>query len=108
MGRKGLGERQEWAKEVERLGTEILLNAIDRDGKGQGYDLDVIEEVVQAVKIPVIAQGGVGEWHRPGGIEKPVPVPSLRRIFFSTLRGAFTTQRPCDHGLNVRSLKWKQ
>lgn len=52
-----------WAKEVEKLGAgEILLNAIDRDGARTGYDLDLIASVADAVKIPVIALGGVGEW----------------------------------------------
>ena len=37
---------------------EILLSSIDRDGTMQGYDLDLIREVSQAVDIPVIASGG--------------------------------------------------
>lgn len=51
----------EWAKKVESLGAgEILLNSIDRDGSKQGYDLELIQKVVNAVGIPVIACGGVG------------------------------------------------
>lgn len=47
------------AKHVESLGAgEILLQSIERDGTMQGYDLDVIREVSQAVSIPVIASGG--------------------------------------------------
>lgn len=54
----------EWAKEAESRGAgEILLNSIDRDGRGNGYDLDLIRAVVEAVNIPVIACGGVGEWN---------------------------------------------
>lgn len=50
-----------WAKEVEELGAgEIFLNSIDRDGSKKGYDLDLIRSVSEAVKIPVIACGGVG------------------------------------------------
>lgn len=50
-----------WAKEVESLGAgEIFLNAVDRDGSKTGYDLKLIENVAQAVHIPVIACGGVG------------------------------------------------
>jgi imidazoleglycerol phosphate synthase cyclase subunit len=51
----------EWALECERLGAgEILLNSIDRDGAGGGYDLELIESVCEAVSIPVIACGGAG------------------------------------------------
>lgn len=53
----------EWASECERLGAgEILINSIDRDGVGTGYDLALIGEVTGAVSIPVIACGGVGRY----------------------------------------------
>ena len=48
-----------WAKEVEERGAgEILLTSIDREGTGNGYDLDLIREMSDAVSIPVIAHGG--------------------------------------------------
>ncbi|MEQ8667397.1 MAG: HisA/HisF-related TIM barrel protein [Rhodospirillales bacterium] len=51
----------EWAKRAEKLGAgEIFLNAVDRDGKASGFDVDVIQSVVDAVSIPVIACGGAG------------------------------------------------
>lgn len=51
----------QWAKEVEALGAgEIFLNAVDRDGLKQGYDLELIQSVSSAINIPVIACGGVG------------------------------------------------
>ena len=50
-----------WATRLEVLGAgEILLTSIDRDGTMEGYDLQLIREVAQAVKIPVIASGGAG------------------------------------------------
>lgn len=50
-----------WAKEVERLGAgEIFLNSIDRDGVQEGYDTEIIQKIVEAVNIPVIACGGAG------------------------------------------------
>lgn len=53
----------EWAKMAEERGAgEILINSIDRDGTGTGYDIELIDSVSRAVKIPVIACGGVGEW----------------------------------------------
>lgn len=49
------------AKAVEAMGAgEILLNAIDNDGKGQGFDLHLVESVSRAVTIPVIASSGAG------------------------------------------------
>jgi cyclase len=51
----------EYAKKVEAAGAgEILLCNIDREGTGQGYDLDLIHNVVSAVNIPVVASGGAG------------------------------------------------
>lgn len=48
-----------WAKEVEDRGAgEIIVTSIDRDGMMTGYDLPLIEAVVNAVNIPVIASGG--------------------------------------------------
>ena len=54
---------QKWAKKVEGLGAgEILLNSIDRDGTKKGYDIDLIQEVVDNVNIPVNVCGGVGNY----------------------------------------------
>lgn len=53
----------DWAREVEDRGAgEILLTSIERDGTMQGYDLDLIQTVVNSVKIPVIASGGAGSY----------------------------------------------
>lgn len=52
-----------WAKEVERLGAgEILIQSIDHDGTGEGYNLDLIQKVSNAVRVPVIACSGVGKF----------------------------------------------
>lgn len=51
----------EWAKKGESLGAgEILLTSMDRDGMKNGYDLDLLRTISRAVRIPVIASGGVG------------------------------------------------
>ena len=62
----------EWAREVEQRGAgEIFLTSIDRDGAGTGYDIALLRKVVDAVSIPVIASGGVGEFqHLTDGIEQ--------------------------------------
>jgi cyclase len=51
----------EWAKQVESLGAgEILLTSMDRDGTGKGFDLELLRRICGAVRLPVIASGGVG------------------------------------------------
>ncbi|KAI3456908.1 hypothetical protein Pfo_013571 [Paulownia fortunei] len=51
----------ELAKAVEELGAgEILLNCIDCDGQGQGFDIDLIKLISDAASIPVIASSGAG------------------------------------------------
>lgn len=52
----------ELAQAVEELGAgEILLNCIDCDGQGQGFDIDLVKLVSEAVSIPVIASSGAGD-----------------------------------------------
>mgnify|MGYP000382143167 CR=1 FL=1 len=52
----------EWVKKIEELGAgEICLNSIDTDGVKGGYDIDMLNAVCDAVKIPVIASGGCGK-----------------------------------------------
>jgi cyclase len=51
----------EWAKMMVQYGAgEILLTSMDHDGQQQGYDLALTAAVSEAVPIPVIASGGVG------------------------------------------------
>ncbi|MFO1197776.1 MAG: imidazole glycerol phosphate synthase subunit HisF [Burkholderiaceae bacterium] len=61
-GRKPTGlDAIDWARRVERLGAgEILLTSMDRDGTRQGFDLELTRAISDAVPIPVIASGGVG------------------------------------------------
>lgn len=61
-GRKNTGlDAVEWAQTVAKLGAgEILLTSMDRDGTKIGFDLAITRAVSDAVSIPVIASGGVG------------------------------------------------
>lgn len=50
-----------WCQQVAALGAgEILLTSMDRDGTGRGFDIDLLRAVCGAVRVPVIASGGVG------------------------------------------------
>ena len=62
---------EDWARQAEDLGAgEILLQSIDRDGTGRGYDTELIRIVSSTVSIPVIACSGVGRYeHYSDGIK---------------------------------------
>src|SRR5690242_15423102 len=62
-GRKATGlDAVAWAEQLTALGAgEILLTSMERDGTKQGYDLALTRAIADAVSVPVIASGGVGE-----------------------------------------------
>jgi imidazole glycerol-phosphate synthase subunit HisF len=50
-----------WAQEAVALGAgELLVTSMDRDGTQDGYDLELLRELVERVPVPVIASGGAG------------------------------------------------
>jgi cyclase len=61
-GRRNTGiDAVGWCRRAAELGAgEILLTSMDRDGTGLGFDLDLLARVCGAVRVPVIASGGVG------------------------------------------------
>ncbi len=96
----------EWAREVESLGAgEILLTSIDLDGTMKGYDLDLVAAVTSAVRIPVIASGGAGNYqHMLDAVQKA----GVRAIAAASIFH-FTQQTPLEakfflseHGLPMR------
>lgn len=72
-GRKGTGiDAIEWAIKMVYYGAgEILLTSMDRDGTKIGFDLELTRTVSEAVSVPVIASGGVGELaHLADGVKE--------------------------------------
>ena len=63
-GREETGiEVVSWAQKVQDLGAgEILITSVDRDGTGEGYDLELLKLVTEAVSIPVVSNGGAGNF----------------------------------------------
>ncbi len=61
-GRRGTGiDAVDWARQVASLGAgEILLTSMDHDGTGEGFDLAMLRAVRAAVRLPIVASGGVG------------------------------------------------
>lgn len=95
-----------WAKRVEALGAgEIFLTAMDRDGTKEGYDLKLIRRVAEAVTIPVIASGGVGQWQDlVDGVKqgKASAVAAANIWHFSEMSTVHAKQYMQQRGLNVR------
>lgn len=62
QGREHTGiDAVEWAVRGQALGAgEILLTSVDREGTREGYDVDLIRAVADAVSVPIIASGGMG------------------------------------------------
>lgn len=98
-----------WARQVEDLGAgEIFLNSVDRDGAGQGYDLDLIRRVAEATTIPVIACGGVGRYEHlaPGILEAGASAVAAANIFhFFELSYPRAKQACIDAGVPVRPVR---
>ncbi len=70
-GRKATGlDAIEWAEKMLEYGAgEILLTSMDRDGTREGFDIELTRAISEAVSIPVIASGGVGNLdHLSAGI----------------------------------------
>lgn len=106
-GRQSTGyTAKEWAAEVESRGAgEILINSIDRDGMKTGYDLELLAQVVDAVRIPVIALGGVGEWtHFAEALEQTgVDAVAAANIFHYSDQSVYLARKFLyDKGLPVR------
>lgn len=96
-----------WAKEVESLGAgEILITSIEKDGTMGGYDLDLVRSVSSAVKIPVIASGGAGNFdHMHQALQSGATAVAAASIFH------FTESTPMQakeylrtHGIPVRDV----
>lgn len=96
----------EWCKILENLGAgEILLNSVDRDGTGLGYDLELVKTISDSVKIPVIALGGVGNFkHFVEGLnEGGATAVAAANIFHFTELSIINAKKYLQsHGVDVR------
>lgn len=106
-GRRGTGiDAVEWARRAAALGAgEILLTSMDRDGTRAGYDLALLRAIVEAVEIPVIASGGVGnlEHLREGLCEGGADAALAASIFHDGEHTVAEAKRYLsEHGVWVR------
>ena len=101
----------EWAKRAVELGAgEIMLNSIDADGTGAGYDLELCTAVASAVSVPVIASGGAGSLEQIAGVLLNTPVDAA--LVASFLHYGKSTVREIkeyllSQGISVEVLKGK-
>ena len=106
-GRKPTGiDAVAYAQEVVALGAgEILLTSMDRDGTGKGFDIALTRAIVDAVPVPVIASGGVGnldhlvEGVREGGASA---VLAASIFHFGTHTIGEAKAYMAEHGVPVR------
>jgi imidazole glycerol-phosphate synthase subunit HisF len=106
-GRKTTGlDAVEWAKKMAEFGAgEILLTSMDRDGTKSGFDLALTRAISDAVPIPVIASGGVGNLqHLADGITEGHAEAVLAASIFHFAE--YTVQQAKEHmamcGIEVR------
>ncbi len=106
-GRKNVGlDAVQWASEMARRGAgEILLTSMDRDGTKSGFDLQLTRAVADAVSVPVIASGGVGNLdHLADGVQQGGADAVLAASIFHY--GEFTVAqakaRMAERGIPVR------
>ena len=78
---------------VEALGAgEILLNCIDKDGSNSGFDLELVNDVKKAVRIPVIASSGAGSPEHFGEVFRYTPTDAALGAGMVSVAGSFTIQ----------------
>ena len=106
-GRQNTGlDAVQWATEMARRGAgEILLTSMDRDGTRSGFDLELTRAVAEAVAVPVIASGGVGNLdHLADGVQYGLADAVLAASIFHY--GEYTIaqakQRMAERGILVR------
>ncbi|MEZ5632669.1 MAG: HisA/HisF-related TIM barrel protein, partial [Burkholderiaceae bacterium] len=106
-GRKNTGlDAIEWARQMAEHGAgEILLTSMDKDGTKSGFDLELTRTVAEAVPIPVIASGGVGNLdHLADGVQYGLADAVLAASIFHY--GEYTVAqakgRMAERGVTVR------
>lgn len=97
----------DWAVKMDRFGAgEILLTSMDRDGTKIGFDNELIRRVSEAVRVPVIASGGVGNLqHLADGVVqgKADAVLAASIFHFGEYRIAEAKAFMRDQGIEVRN-----
>lgn len=95
-------------RNVEKLGAgEILLNSVDLDGTGTGFDIELIKTVSENTKIPVIAMGGAGKWEHFAEVFEKTKIEAVAaaNIFHYSENSVFHLKKYLfEKGFNVRKV----
>jgi imidazole glycerol-phosphate synthase subunit HisF len=94
-----------WAADATRRhgAGEILLTSMDRDGTGEGYDLELLRAVADATSVPLIASGGAGELrHFAEGLGIADAVLAASRFHDAELTIAQVKEHLAEEGIPVR------
>ncbi|MDR2375871.1 MAG: imidazole glycerol phosphate synthase subunit HisF [Treponema sp.] len=92
-----------WAVRAVELGAgEILLNSIDADGTGAGYDLELTAAILEAVPVPVIASGGAGTLEQIAGVLRDPGADAA--LVASLLHFEKTTIREIKHYVELKGV----
>jgi cyclase len=96
----------EWAKRGRDLGAgEILITSVDREGTGKGFDVDLVQQVADAVPLPIIAGGGMGDLDHLDAVVragKADAVAMANVLHYGKLTVPDVRKGALDRGLNVR------
>ena len=72
-----------WAKRIEELGAgEIVITSVDKEGTGEGFDIELCNLISKAVSIPVIAHGGCG---KPGDVSKVIRETEVEAVAIASI-----------------------
>jgi cyclase len=97
----------EWAVEAttEHGAGEVLLTSMDRDGTGEGYDLDLLRTIAGQVRVPVVASGGAGDlahFAQALGDGRADAVLAASRLHFGEITIGEIKRYLRDRGVEVR------
>ena len=97
---------RDWLKIVQDEGAgEILLNSIDNDGMGLGYNTELLNEIYDEIKIPIIICGGVGDYtdFEEGLKNQKIDAVAAANIFHYRDQSVYLAKKYLyDEGYNVR------
>ena len=98
----------EWAQQCEELGAgELLLTSVDKEGTGKGFDVELIRNITEKVKIPVIASGGMGNQQHLVELVKNTNVDAVcmaKILHYDTLKVSEIRDHCLNNSIPVRKI----
>ena len=98
-----------WAQTAEQLGAgELLVTSVDKEGTGQGFDINLVNEICSRVQIPVIANGGCGNLNHIKEIIENTDVDAIaiaKVLHYNQISINEIKQFCLNNGIEVRKIK---